>query len=67
MTLEVFTQLIIIGIRFKGQLIVFLDFDLLVVVVVANRLHTKTTFASHPDLRPRSISSNHIEIFSLCL
>ena len=54
-------QLIIIGIRFDGQLVVFLDFDLLVVVVVANQMQSASTFASHPNLWPHSPSSNHIE------
>ena len=39
-------QLIIIGIRFDGQLVVFLDFDLLLLVVIlaANQMQREITF-----------------------
>ena len=39
-------QLIIIGIRFDGQLVVFLDFDLLLLIVIhaANQMQREITF-----------------------
>ena len=40
-------QLIIIGIRFDGQLVVFLDFDLLLlllVILAANQMQREITF-----------------------